>query len=237
MDSSEQMVYCPEGCDNWARLASSGIDLGGLAYCPGCGTPLQRREEQIEANVDEALEQILGPTTLPDGFSMPDRIGEVIGWRAWRVISLGKLLRLSSVTHGAHWPTHDWVYAECDKSGGSRLGHLHSAKDSTLRSCKYSDDGKTPGENCTCGLYSAKDPEQLDELGYNARYSGGMTVVGQVANAGKIREGDQGWRSEKARVYKLYVPWDREIGQALAKQYRVPVELRPVADLSDLYES
>jgi hypothetical protein len=229
-------TYCPEQCETWERLASSGIDLGGLAYCPGCGTPLQVVTTAVGDGTGEALPEI--PDTVDgiltagmEDLKMPDRMGEVIGWRAWNVVALGKLLRLRSKVHAAHWPTDDWVYSECSVGGWQR-GANHEA-----RKCDASDDGKTPGEHCSCGLYAAASPEQLDDLAYASTYrnEGQITVVGQVAMAGKVIEGSQGWRGEKARVFKLYIPFDREIGRALAMQYRVPVELRPVTDLSDFY--
>lgn len=232
---------CPSDCPDWQRLAATGIDLGGLAYCPGCGSALEAVTEiqgdgsgtalpEIgSVDIDAGLASILGPGT--DTMSVPDRMGEVIGWRAWNVISLGRILRLRSKVHAAHWPTDDWVYAECSGASWQR------GRDSQARMCDSSEDGRCPGEHCACGLYAAASAEQLDDLSYATTYmqGGSISVVGQVAMAGKIIEGDKGWRAEKARVYKLYVPFDREIGRALAMQYRVPVELRAVNELTDFY--
>jgi hypothetical protein len=231
------MDRCPNECEEATQALEMGLKL---RFCPACGEPIETVMEPAQEVEDAENDLVVYPTSdevrihaaiseaRNVAFEMPDKIGEVIGWRAWNVTRLGKIVRLSSVTHSAHWPAQDWVYAEC----GDRE-YQYSARPE-MRTCQHSADGRVPGDDCTCGLYAAKDRHHLDDLGYNKRYAHaeGITIVGQVAMAGKVIEGDQGWRGEKARVYKLYVPFDRALGQALANQYRVPVEMVNVYDLN-----
>lgn len=147
---------------------------------------------------------------LADGIVVPDVVGEVIGYRAWNVVTLGKLIRLSSATHGSHWPTGDWIYATC---GGSLT-------------CDGSTDGRVPGEHCSCGMYAARDLDQLRQLGYGEYDNEHDVVMGEVGLVGKVIPGDQGWRAQKARVVKLLVPHEKwRLGKALSITYNVPFEL------------
>jgi hypothetical protein len=138
---------------------------------------------------------------------------EIIGWRAWKVSKLGKLYRLGSVTHKGHWPVGDWFHATC---GGDTV-------------CYDSPDGRVPGENCSCGLYAAKSFEHLtQELSYADYHTFGedLRVIGEVALAGKVIVGTQGWKAEKAAVHKIYVPhvaW--KVGREIARQYGVEYDL------------
>ena len=139
------------------------------------------------------------------GVPIPDRFGEVIGWRAWKVMGPPRHPRLFSVTWGnTLWPTREWTVAQC------RRGHTD-----------------VPMEGCSCGLYAARTREHLVGLGYNVYYDGGEPVViGQVGLTGKVIPGTQGWRAEKGRIVRLYVPHDFwRLAKPLGEAYRVPVEL------------
>ncbi len=138
---------------------------------------------------------------MPD-VRVPDVIGEVIGWRAWKVIGdrPEKLPLLASVTHG-HTIWHPAAWTEADCFGKS--------------TCRSSLDGRVPGETCSCGLYCAKSREQLVGLGYARqaydKQRGTVRhpkVVGEVGLVGKVIPGDQGWRGEKGRIVRLYVPFE-----------------------------
>lgn len=123
----------------------------------------------------------------------PDVMGEIIAWRAWKVIGTERFPMLASVTHGKFvWQPKAWTIAFC---GG---------KDT----CSRSLDGHTPGETCTCGMYAAKDRKQLVSLGYNS-YAGDQVVfIGEVGFTGKVVPGTQGYRAERGRIVRLYVPWE-----------------------------
>lgn len=146
---------------------------------------------------------------------MPDVLGEIIAWRAWQIVGTEQTPRLASVTAlttwtradsgvDAIWPTRRYFLARCPR------GHIENL----------------PIESCSCGLYAAKTREHLMDLGYGAYGSMTDKVIGEVALSGKVIEGSQGWRAERGRVHRLWVP--HEVGpvvvQRLADAYRVPVE-------------
>lgn len=158
------------------------------------------------------------PRKLPDpDFKAPDVIGTVEGWRAWRVSrelpKYGVAPKLYSVSHGDYyWVPRKESVAECSRCGED-----------------------VPGEQCSCGFYSAKNLEHLQSMGYH-NYSGGYDwkVIGQVACWGKVIEGSQGWRSQKAYPVKIWVPFEaaKTLGKAIGEAYGVEVRimnfLRPV---------
>lgn len=146
---------------------------------------------------------------------IPDVLGEVLAWRAWELVGTEQTPRLASVTASkasirngeayAIWPTGRYFMAQCPN------GHIEGL----------------PVESCSCGLYAAKDMQQLIQLGYGAYGAGWQKkIVGQVAFSGKVIEGSQGWRAERGRVYRLWFPHelDASIGERLAEAYKVPVE-------------
>jgi hypothetical protein len=150
---------------------------------------------------------------LPSDVRIPDVVGEVSGWRAWRLVGTSKTPRLMSVTAtdfrvdhvDAIWPTNRWYTAACP--------HGHVA-------------GQIPVESCKCGIYAARDRDQLIKLGYGVYTHEDNRVIGEVAFAGKVIPGTQGFRAEKARVIRLFVPYENwRMAEALGAAYRVPVEV------------
>ena len=149
-----------------------------------------------------------------DAFRVPDLFEHIVGWRAWRVHDTGLHVRLVSEyspMHGlsdweAIWPPDRWHFAVCK----------HHEDDPTH---------EPPMEGCSCGLYAANTPERLKELGYG-RYSD-TRVLGAVALAGKVIPGTQGYKAERARPLRLWVPMDTKpkIVRALASTYEIEVEL------------
>lgn len=137
-------------------------------------------------------------------------IEEIDAWRAWVLIGDPQFVRLASVVHSSHgaegrepvvWPTNRWFDAECS------------------RSCK-----QLPGDQCSCGLYAAKTLEQLENQSYRSYHEIPDRAIGIVGMAGKVIEGGQGWRAEKGRVKKLWVPYDCwEYVEPLQEAYNVPV--------------
>lgn len=144
---------------------------------------------------------------------VPDVIGEIIGWRAWRVIGARpeQLPMLASATfQHTIWHPGYWTLATC--------GDRHE--------CARSKDGGVPGERCSCGMYAAKNRSQLVGLGYGREDGRHPRIVGQVAMAGKVIPGQQGWRAEKARVARLFVPFQNwKLVDALERLYGVEVLL------------
>lgn len=183
---------CSECGLSWESTAGPIV----TRYCPECGA-----FESITFSPDHQA---------PESSERELFMEEIIGWRAWEVAELGKLVRLHSVTASAHWPIADWVYAKC---GGESF-------------CEKSDDGRVPGEKCRCGLYAARDYDHLTrELGYSDYSTRDVRIIGQVAMAGKVIEGSQGWKAEKARVFHIYVPHTHwKLGKRLSEQYGVPYD-------------
>jgi hypothetical protein len=154
--------------------------------------------------------------TLEAELRVPDMIGEVIAWRAWQIVGPAQTPRLASVTAlstwsrreqgvEAIWPTNRWFYARCPG------GHVTDI----------------PVESCGCGLYAAKSMEQLIKLGYGSYrdVDADVKVVGQVGLTGKVIEGPEGWRAERGRVVRLWVPYEKwDLGERLGAAYNVPVE-------------
>jgi hypothetical protein len=152
-------------------------------------------------------------------------VEELAGWRAWRLIgdryrsgtswrpaAMPRFLRLESATQTTDqagvdgvWPTNRWLEARC------LVNHRHNEKGSGI-----------PVEACTCGVYAAKTLAQLRALPYAFNREG--VVVGEVGFAGKVIEGSQGWRGERARVRRLWLPHGLWMYvEPLEQAYRVPV--------------
>jgi hypothetical protein len=134
--------------------------------------------------------------------------GTVEGWRAWIVSRnlprYGVPMKLKSVTHGAavndgYWPPRKENVAFCDRCGED-----------------------VPGEQCSCGFYSAKTLDHLMSMGYHTYRDTDddhyFKVIGQVANWGKVIEGTQGWRSQYSYPVRLFVPFEAARHARLLKE-------------------
>jgi hypothetical protein len=140
----------------------------------------------------------------------PDLAQAVEGWRAWRVEreppAFGIAPRLYSVSDANYyWAPRRFSQAECTSCGEN-----------------------LPGEHCSCGFYSAKTLRHLMDMGYPTYdpEEGEVTVLGQVANWGKVVEGSQGWRAQKAYPVRLWVPYECwRLAASLRSGYGVPVRL------------
>jgi hypothetical protein len=155
-------------------------------------------------------------------FRAPDQIGVAEGWRAWKVSvelpAFGVPPKLESATYGYYWAPRVKARAVCRKG------------------C---DEADVPGEGCTCGFYSAKSLEHLMSMGY-ADYRHGVdtfTVVGKIANWGKVIEGSQGWRAEYAYPMMFYVPFEYwRFAKPISEAYGVPVRLMNILGTKDALE-
>ncbi len=159
----------------------------------------------------------MSETTLD--YRVPDVIGEVAGFRAWGLQWCGRMPALFSITAGACgvplantvWPTNRWFEAICPVSGE----YAHPA-------------GEIPYWSCRCGIYAARSFEQLIGLSYGAygSYEVDDKVVGEIAGCGKVIEGSQGWRMQRARVVSLKVGLSKAAWvEPLQRAYKVPVEM------------
>jgi hypothetical protein len=136
---------------------------------------------------------------------IPDVAGEIIGWRAWNVVGEHDI-RLGSVTHTSYiWhPGTKYVIAECS---------LHSTEE-------------IPDEKHPCGFYAAKTREHLLSMSYHRYTDTDNVVIGEVALSGKVIPGTQGWRAQKARIVKVYVPFEKwRLLEKIKEVYGVEVQL------------
>jgi hypothetical protein len=155
------------------------------------------------------------------GFTAPDVVGTVEGWRAWRVKleppRFGTAPKLMSAAFNYSWTPRVKARAECAK-------------------CKNPDptaNDHVPGTHCSCGFYSARTLDHLRRMGYHgySQSSGYTSVVGQLANWGKVIPGSQGWRAEFAYPAVLFVPFEAwRLRKPLMRAYGVPCKLLNLLD-------
>lgn len=182
------------------------------SLCPVCGFLLMPGHKcpDLDALVKAAAEsealndfdiEIAKPYTIAEGpyddeasgkTIVPDVIGEVVGWRVWRVLhprSPGNI-RLQSLGsggkhHAAVWTPGKMMEAFC--------GQSHTP----------------PAEKCSCGFYSARTVEHLLSMHYHSGFKyddpNDALVIGTVAMQGKIIPGTQGWRAQRVRPLKVLV--------------------------------
>lgn len=145
----------------------------------------------------------------------PDLLGEVVAYRAWRVIGTVAVPMLASATFGSFiWHPQRWTFADCH------------GRDTCPNSSGDQAGPGVPGEHCSCGLYAARDRDHLVDLQYNRYHDDAHpTFIGEVGLAGKVIPGSQGWRAEKGRIRKLWVPAHLlEYVEPLRRLYGVEVE-------------
>lgn len=122
----------------------------------------------------------------------PDVIGEVIGWRVWRVLHPREpaKIRLQSMgsggkQHAAIWTPNKIMEAFCSQP------HV------------------PPTKTCSCGFYAARTREHLLSMHYHSGFTydnpEDILVVGTVAMQGKIIPGTQGWRAQRVRPQTVLI--------------------------------
>lgn len=137
---------------------------------------------------------------------VPDVLGEVMGWRAW-VVHNGDSdeIRLGSVTHTSYvWKPQSFVIAECG---------VHATEE-------------IPSEKHSCGFYAAKTREHLLSMNYHRYSDVDDIVIGEVGLSGKVIPGTQGYRAQKARIKKVYIPFEKwRLLEKIKEVYGVDAEL------------
>jgi len=118
---------------------------------------------------------------VPEGFSVPDAIEPLIGWRAWALARTveGQLELRPIIYSGETWPPHEVVPAKCPPHGG-REGHA------------------PPQPECTCGFYAVDGLDRLPTV-----MGRDVTVIGSVALWGRLIEHESGTRAEFAYPERL----------------------------------
>jgi hypothetical protein len=147
-------------------------------------------------DIEVATPYTLAPEPYDDATSgktvVPDVIGEVIGWRVWRVLhpSDEKKIRLQSLgaggaQHSAIWTPGKIMEAFCSQP--------HTP----------------PQEKCSCGFYAAITREHLMSMHYHSGFDydtrTDVLVVGEVAMQGKVIPGTLGWRAQRVRPLRVMV--------------------------------
>lgn len=157
----------------------------GAITCPDCGAGAATKLDDTRYICSGCM-SIFEPRM--DDLTVPDHIGEVVGFRAWHIVETPEGVRLASTGFGGPHSRQLWepgavVRAICDK-------------------------GHTPGDaRCSCGFYAAVSREHLLSLNRYHRYDNGTpTVVGQVAMDGQVTVASLGWRAENAWPMSLEVP-------------------------------
>lgn len=145
---------------------------------------------------------------------IPDLLEPIIGYRAWTVDATGKLLSANST----EWEPRQVHHAECKKSGGGA-------------------DHRAPDLRCTCGMYAAKEPEDMQFS------KGSMFVWGRSALWGRVIIHAKGYRAEycypvslnlvvpPAQVTALGQESAEDLADLIAARYGCPVRVGRMGDL------
>lgn len=138
--------------------------------------------------------------------------GEVVGWRAWVVVTSGyREPRLRSLYFDVVWPTDDWLVAEAAHPDRTPHG-ICAARDREHLVAMH--------------RYGSSAHPRYVEGGGEHR---GVAAIGEVGLAGVIIPGERGYRAEKARPLSILLPYAAwELVEPLRRAYRVPVSLANV---------
>jgi hypothetical protein len=197
------------------------------SLCPVCGFLLVPGHAcpDLDALAEAAAKAPLPPgydievakpyTTAPSPYEdqttgkvvVPDVIGEVVGWRVWKVLhpTDPKKIRLQSL--GAGGPQNASIWAP------SKIMEAFCSKSHV-----------PPAESCSCGFYAARTKEHLLSMHYHSGFeydiATDVLVVGEVAMQGKIIPGTQGWRAQRVRPLRVSVlPSRWKVLRPLQAQY------------------
>ena len=158
---------------------------------------------------------------LFEDLSVPDGIEPIIGWRYWRA---GRDGRLRSLTGRQHvWLPGTPFQARCrfaDVDPDDRRFQFVSGFGAPPH--------RSPGSECTCGLYASRD---LDRLRGQILFGLRRMVVGEVALWGRVIPAQHGYRAEFGYPKRLcvfeHVASSEPALLAGLGDYGVPVEVIP----------
>lgn len=142
-----------------------------------------------------------GPAWLD---TAPEITDLVIGYRASRLGRTANGAPALIGSHGGEWTSPEFT-AECE--GDWQRCRVHLAR----------------GSACSCGIYAYRNREQLG--------TEPLLVHAEVVMAGWVIPGTSGWRSEWARIQRLWLygeepeRWATYWRDELARVFEVPVEL------------
>lgn len=144
------------------------------------------------------------------GEDLPVVPGEVVGWRAWIVVTTGyREPRLRSLYYDVIWPTDEWLTASDGSGRGCEPHGICAARDRAHLVSLHQ-------------YHSSSWPRYVEGGGA----SGDIAAIGKVGLAGEIVPGERGYRAEKARPLSILLPFAAwELVAPLRRAYRVPVGL------------
>jgi hypothetical protein len=120
-----------------------------------------------------------------DALGIPDAVGPVVGWRAWRIGeggSDGMPMRLQSIAFPCEWP----------------LGAVFTAR---CLQAHTTHEVRAPQKRCRCGIYAVYSPRLVFASLHHTEYQ----VVGEVYLWGRTVVAKRGWRAERAYPKRLCV--------------------------------
>ncbi|MGH7317389.1 MAG: hypothetical protein ACREJS_14125, partial [Candidatus Rokuibacteriota bacterium] len=151
------------------------------------------------ANLGPPVAVDAGPAKAPQLERGADRIGFVVGWRAWLPLTLqgGRLLGSTSIA-GSIWLPRVQSAAGClvDPAGHDR----------------------PPVAGCSCGFWAFRSIAQLTLW----RSTASTMVFGPVALWGRVLELERGYRAAYAYPLALFVPGSFALARGLEELYVVP---------------
>lgn len=162
-------------------------------------------------DIEIAKPYTLAPEAYEDGTTgetiVPDVIGEVTGWRVWRVLHPREpeKIKLQSLGSGGKQNAAVW--------SPGKIMEAFCAQPHT-----------PPGTNCSCGFYAARTKEHLLSMHYHSGFDyddpTAVLVVGTVAMQGRIVPGTQGWRAQRVRPLRVSIlPSRWRVMKPLQAQY------------------
>ena len=158
----------------------------------------------------------------------PDLIEPIVGYRAWNYttsdgVQLFPFNAPAGLLRKSEWEDawETWVTSSCPLPRD--VTHL------------------APDEDCTCGFYALKSPEDVAEFTtaiiFQAAASrdrgGDGAVLGRVLLAGKVIEHETGYRAERARIAEL-IPTTTDAGSTLVLASCLGLPVGPTLDTAPL---
>lgn len=134
--------------------------------------------------------RVIKPQPKPDPFQV-NLVQPLVGWKAWHI----RKGRLHSQLRGGLWVP----------------GRPFQAV------CRFAKCLRTPGANCTCGIYATNDFQQVREFLNTGE------ACGVVLGWGRYIRAENGWRCEYAYPARILIARDSLHDLEKLKEYRVPL--------------
>jgi len=147
-------------------------------------------------DIEIATPYTLAPEPYEDSATgntiVPDVIGEVTGWRVWRVLHPREPEKIRLQSLGSGGKVHSVIWTP-----GKIMEAFCSGQHTP------------PAEKCSCGFYAARTREHLLSMHYHSGFDyddpTAVLAVGTVKMQGKIIPGTQGWRAQRVRPERVMI--------------------------------